>query len=178
MSLSAILLGLILYLWQEPVLAGLRRVSSVRWNVNALYDGLLQFLEVGSDQVTRRMMTGYLRDYLVLILGFTALITGYALARSGIFGFDWRRLALTEISWTEFAVIVAMVVGAITAVVARQRIAVALGVATSGFMVAVLWVLWHARPRAHADDRGDRLRRSALPRVRLPAEAPATAFSS
>lgn len=144
MSLSAILLGLILYLWQEPVLAGLRRVSSVRWNVNALYDGLLQFLEVGSDRVTRRMMTGYLRDYLVLILGFTALITGYALARSGIFGFDWRRLALTEISWTEFAVIVAMVVGAITAVVARQRIAVALGVATSGFMVAVLWVLWHA----------------------------------
>src|SRR5690606_2224300 len=108
------------------------------------YDGLLQFLEVGSDRVTRRMMTGYLRDYLVLILGFTALITGYALARSGIFGFDWRRLALTEISWTEFAVIVAMVVGAITAVVARQRIAVALGVATSGFMVAVLWVLWHA----------------------------------
>lgn len=144
MSLSAIILGVVLYLRREQVVAALQRASKTRFNVNALYDGALRLLDEGTTRVTGRMMTGYLRDYLVFILGFTALITGYAMVRSGLFRLDWASLQLSQITWTELVVTVAMVAGALTAVLTRQRIAVTLGVATSGFMVAVLWVLWEA----------------------------------
>ncbi len=67
-------LGAVLYLRKEPILPPLHRMSSVRWNMNSIYDGLLHFgLRIGSNRVTGRMMTGYLRDYMVLILGFAVL---------------------------------------------------------------------------------------------------------
>ena len=144
MSLGAIALGALCYLQRDRFVGGLRRLTSTRFNVNAAYEGFLRVLEDGSGRVTRSMMTGYFRDYLIFILGFTALITGYALARSGFLRLNWSNVEFTQITWTEFAVIIAMVGGALTAVFARQRIAVTLGVATSGFMIAVLWVLWHA----------------------------------
>lgn len=144
MSMLAIVLGLVLYLRREAVVTALRKVSAVRFNVNAIYEGALRLLDEGSVRITGRMMTGYLRDYLVFIMGFTALIIGYAMVRSGLFHIDWSGMRLSGITWTEFVVTVAMVAGALTAVFARQRIAVTLGVATSGFMVAVLWVLWEA----------------------------------
>lgn len=144
MSIVALAGGGLLY-WQLPrVLPVLRRISSVRINVNTIYDGLLTGLEKGSAKLTSRMMTGNLRDYLVYILGFTALVLIVSVLRVDVGGFFVGTPRLSSISWSELAVIIVLIAGALTAIVARQRVGVALGVATVGFMVAVLWFLWEA----------------------------------
>jgi len=144
MSVAAILLGLLGYRSLGPLKAVLRRLSDTRMNVNAAYEGILYLLDTGSKKVTRRLMTGYLRDYLVFILGFTVLTGGYGLLRNGLWRMEWARLSLAPITWTECVVLTLMTGGAVMAVLVKQRIAAALGVATTGFSVAMLWVLWQA----------------------------------
>lgn len=144
MSIVALGGGALLY-WQLPrVLPLLRRVSSVRINVNTIYDGLLTVMDKGSARLTGRMMTGNLRDYLVYILGFTALFLIVTMLRADLSGFTIAWGQLSPVSWSELAAIIVLIAGALTAIVARQRVGIALGVATVGFMVAILWFLWEA----------------------------------
>lgn len=144
MSLTALLLGAVLYWQLDRVMPVLRRLSSVRLNVNVIYDWLLAAGENGSRRFTERIMTAYLRDYLVYIVGFAAVLVGYAIVRSGFGGVDFTALSFTSISWTELVTVLVMIAGALTAVFARQRVAIALGVGTVGFMIAILWFIWQA----------------------------------
>lgn len=144
MSVAALGLGGLLYWQLDRVQPLLRRISSVRINMNVIYDKVVTGSEEGSRRLTGRIMTGNLRDYLVYILGFTALLTCYALVRAGALGSTLSSLHLTPVSWTELVTVVVMIAGALTAVFARQRVAIALGVGTVGFMVAILWFLWEA----------------------------------
>lgn len=144
MSVAAILLGVLVYYRLDGIMPTLRRLSSVRLNVNAIYDKLLDIAENGSKRFTRRMMTGYLRDYFVFILGFTVALTVYAAIRSGLGEIDFGAVQLTPISWSELVTVLVMIAAAIAAVFLRQRVAIALAVGTVGFMVSVLWFLWEA----------------------------------
>lgn len=144
MSMIAIVVGAILYGLRGRLLPVLRRMSSIPVNMNVIYNGLLVGLENGSKRLTGWMMTGYLRDYLVYIFGFTTLVIGYALVRAVFPGFSLASLQLTSISWPELVTVLTMIGGALTAVFSRQRVGIALGVGTAGFMVAVLWFLWEA----------------------------------
>lgn len=144
MSIVALAGGALLY-WQLPrVLPALRRLSSVRINANTIYNALLTGTETGSAKLTRRMMTGNLRDYLFYILAFTALVLIVGLVRVDFGGFTGRWPRLSPVSWSELAAVLVLIAGALTAIVARQRVGIALGVATVGFMVAILWFLWEA----------------------------------
>lgn len=144
MSIAAILVGVLIYYRLDAIMPALRRISSVRINMNAIYDKVLDIAENGSKRFTQRMMTGYLRDYFVFILGFTAVLAVYAAIRSGLGRMDFTAVQLTPISWSELVTILVMIAAAIAAVFVRQRVAIALAVGTVGFMVSILWFLWEA----------------------------------
>src|SRR5690606_40129887 len=90
--------------WQWPrVSPPLRLPSSVRINANTIYTALLTGTETGSAKLTRRMMTGNLRDYLFYILAFTALVLIVGLVRVGFGGFTGRWPPLSPVRRRELA---------------------------------------------------------------------------
>lgn len=144
MSMAALAAGILLYWQYDRVVALLRRLSAVPVNMNVIYQKVLEGLEAGAKRFTGRIMTGFLRDYLMYIVGCAAALTGCTLLLYGRDGVLTALGQLTPVSWSEFTAIVALIAGSVTAVAARKRISIALGVATVGFMVAVLWFLWEA----------------------------------
>jgi len=144
MSIAALALGAILY-WRLPyALPVLRRVSGVRWNANAFYQRALQLLEEDSQWWTRRVMTGNIRDYFVYVIGFAVVLTGFTLIRTGLPGLRTALSSLTPIGWLELVTCLILMGGAGLAAGAALRISLALGAASVGFAVAVLWFLWNA----------------------------------
>lgn len=141
MSGAALALGALLY-WRLPrVLPVLERLSAFPWNANAVYQGLLRAAEEGAQRWTRRLMTGRIRDYVLYVVGFSAVLIGVGLGRAGLPGLHQALGSLSPLGWVELVTCLVMMGGAFLAAAAVQRIAVALGVATVGFAMAVLWFL-------------------------------------
>jgi len=144
MSAAALGLGAVLYWWLPRVLPALQRVSGIPWNANTVYRRVLTVVEEDSQRWTRRWMTGRTRDYLLYVVGFAVVMLGFALFRTGLPGWQEAFRALTPVGWAEAVTNLVLMGGAILAAVAGLRVSIALGVATVGFAVAVLWFLREA----------------------------------
>lgn len=144
MSLTALALGALVY-WQLPRLAPwFERVSGAPINVNVIYQRMLSGLEQGSRAFTSRWMTGRIRDYFVYIIVFAMGLVGFATIRSGFPGGEAAWASMTPVGWLELVICLVMMGGALLAAGAGLRISMALGAATVGFAIAVLWFLWNA----------------------------------
>lgn len=144
MSLAALGLGAFVY-WQLPrLLPVLARVSGGRVNTNTVYEWLVSRLELTARAFTRRWMTGRVGDYFAYILVFAMGLIAIAAVRSGLPG-RWAALAaVSPVSWLELVICLILMGGALLTAGAALRISMALGLATVGFAVAVLWFLWNA----------------------------------
>ena len=74
MTIGVIGLGLLLFLtmarWQK-----LYEIQPQHFTLNALYDSMLIFGEVGMNRLSRFYMTGLIRTYLIYMFSFIVLIT-------------------------------------------------------------------------------------------------------
>lgn len=141
MTLGVILLGTVMYL----TLRKWYRVYHYyphALTLNNIYNfGLVQMENI-SKTVTDKYMTGFIRDYLVYIFGFIVLIVGGTLL---IFeGFSFNSSNDAPINIFEAALILSMVISAVTVLFSKSRMTSIIAVGALGFLVVFAFVLFRA----------------------------------
>lgn len=141
MTVGVVILGAFLYK-TLPKWQGIYHWYPKSLTLNNIYDGSLNGMESFSRAVTQRYMTGSVRDYLVYILIFIIIVVGGTLLFDQGFLFDPSQDA--PVSIYEFALLLAMVILAMTVLGARNRLASILAVGALGYMIAFFFVLFRA----------------------------------
>ena len=141
MTVGVVILGAFLYK-TLPKWQGIYHWYPKSLTLNNIYDGSLNGMESFSRAVTHRYMTGSVRDYLVYILIFIIIVVGGTLLFDQGFLFDPSQDA--PVSIYEFALLLAMVILAMTVLGARNRLASILAVGALGYMIAFFFVLFRA----------------------------------
>ncbi len=141
MAVGVVLIGAFLYK-TLPKWQGIYHWYPKALTLNNIYDGSLKWMESFSRTVTQKYMTGSVRDYLVYILIFIIILVGGTLLFDQGFLFDPSQDA--PVSIYELALLLAMVILAITVLAARNRLTSILAVGALGYMVAFFFVLFRA----------------------------------
>ena len=142
LSAAGIAMGLILYAFWQPI-----RAINQRWNVllrygpAAWYDGVLGGMNWLAISQTRVLQSGYLRVYIMTILGTLVGLVGYALAS----GKRWNTSSLdTNVRFYEVVWACLLLVAAVTAVRSRTRLAAIAALGVVGYSVALVFILFGA----------------------------------
>jgi multicomponent Na+:H+ antiporter subunit A len=142
LSVSAILLGVLLYLawngWRKQV----GRLQPVlRWGPEAGYSWSLVLLNWAAKLQTRVLQNGYLRFYLLAIILSTVVLAGSLLLLRG--GLHWPE-QLTEVYFYEAALAVLIVVAALAAVRSHSRLGAIAAMGVVGYSVALIFLQFGA----------------------------------
>ncbi|WP_223701532.1 Na+/H+ antiporter subunit A [Sutcliffiella deserti] len=113
-----------------------------RLTLNKLYDGGLVGLERGSFAFTKFYMTGYIRNYLVMIFGFMAILLAILLTRNGAFNFNLDNT--TPVGVYEVVLSLIMVISAITILFTTSRLSAIIALGVVGYSMALFFVLFRA----------------------------------
>ncbi|MGF7183958.1 multicomponent Na+:H+ antiporter subunit A [Desulfitispora alkaliphila] len=141
MSIGVVAFGLILYK-NLPQFKKIYDVLPSQPNMNTVYDGGLANFLKGSTWLTEKQLTGYLRDYLAVILGFTvALVGSVAIYREAL---DFNMVNLAPVELAEVLVAVVIAIAAVFTVMAKTRLSAVLSVGVIGYAVALMFVLFRA----------------------------------
>ncbi|THE10561.1 Na+/H+ antiporter subunit A [Bacillus timonensis] len=141
MTIGVVVLGAVLYL-------NLRKWYKVynfypqSLTINNLYNLALNKMEQISGSITNFYMTGYIRDYLVYIIGFLILVVGGSIWLLDGVSFDSSNDA--PVTFFEIAVMIVAVVSAGTVLFSKSRITSIVSVGALGFLVAFFFVLFRA----------------------------------
>lgn len=141
MTLGVIGLGTILYVYLRYWFR-LYRFYPQYITLNNFYNFGLEKMEESSRRVTNRYMTGFIRDYLVYIFLFIILIVGGSLYLFGGVSIDTTKDA--PINLYELALMVGMVITAITVLFSTSRMTSIVAVGALGFLVSFFFVLFRA----------------------------------
>ncbi|MGI6606985.1 MAG: Na+/H+ antiporter subunit A [Peptococcia bacterium] len=141
LTIGVVLLGTILYgtfnRWK-----GVLRLYPERFTLNSIYLGTLEKMEAYSLAMTKWYMTGFVRDYLIYILGFVILVVGGA-----AYLFDGLSFAFSRnsgVSIYEILLLLGMIACAFTVLFAKSRLTSILAVGGLGFLVVTFFVIFRA----------------------------------
>ncbi|MDD4335076.1 MAG: Na+/H+ antiporter subunit A, partial [Desulfotomaculaceae bacterium] len=141
MTIGLVIFGMLLYKnlrkWY-----GIYRYYPRILTLNSLYELLLEKMEDFSLAITKRYMTGFVRDYLVYIFGFIILAVGGAVLLFDGISFDLSRDA--AVNFYELGLLMAMLSAALTVLLAESRLTSVIAVGALGFLVAFFFVLFRA----------------------------------
>lgn len=141
MTIGVIGIGLLLFLSIKKWIK-LYALTPKKFTMNGLYQYIDQGLTPFSKKITNSYMTGYLRDYLIYILGFMILLVGGSFILSG--NIDLVVENARDVKWFEVLLLVALVVGAFICVKAASRLTALIAIGVVGFLVALLFVYFQA----------------------------------
>lgn len=141
MTIGVIGIGLLLFLSIKKWIK-LYALTPKKFTMNGLYQYIDQGLAPFSKKITNSYMTGYLRDYLIYILGFMILLVGGSFILSG--NIDLVVENARDVKWFEVLLLVALVVGAFICVKAASRLTALIAIGVVGFLVALLFVYFQA----------------------------------
>lgn len=141
MTIGVVVAGAFLYKTLER-LYSIYRYYPKMLTLNNIYEFLLEKMEAVSLAITRRYMTGFVRDYLVYILGFVVLMIGGTAFLSG--GISLSLSGDAPINFYELGLLVAMICSALTVLLARSRLTAVIAVGALGLLIAFLFVLFRA----------------------------------
>jgi multicomponent Na+:H+ antiporter subunit A len=138
LSAAAVVLGLVLYLFWEPLQRRLAIFDpQERWSFERTYDRMQAATEWLAVAHTRVVQNGYLRVYIFI----TLLTVGAAVMTPLLlFGGIPKRLSVGPVHLYETGLIVLTLVGALTAALARERLTAIMSLALVGYSVALLFV--------------------------------------
>lgn len=141
MTIGVIAIGIILYLtkekWQK-----IYGVFPEKLALNKLYDGTLSGLQTGSYRITNSYMNGSIRSYLVYIFGFFILILTTSLFAKGAFKMDTSNVA--PINIYELLLAIFIVIGTISILFAKSRLASIIILGAVGYMVSLFYAIFRA----------------------------------
>lgn len=141
MTLGVVGLGTILYIYLRYWFR-IYRFYPQTFTLNNLYNFGLEKMEQSSRGMTNRYMTGFIRDYLVYIFIFIILTVGGALYLFGGVSIDTSKDA--PINVYEVALMIGMVISAITVLISTSRMTSIIAVGALGFLVSFFFVLFRA----------------------------------
>lgn len=140
LSVIALAGGVAAYARLGPLREGLDRLAqAVRLDGDATYAWAIAALERGARRLTRRTMTGRLRDYLGLIWLAVLALVGHALWRGGLYRLP--ALDLSPVAPAEGLLALGAVGAAILVVRARRRLVATAALGLVGAAVSLFWVL-------------------------------------
>lgn len=136
-------LGVIIYLLHRRLRPGVQRLDMAvarigpeQWYERGLA-GLLEFARV----CTALVQNGYLRYYIVFVLGTAVLLIGGAIFRASALT---RPIVTTPISFYQAAISLAIIIGAFIVVRARSRLFAVAGLGVVGFGIALIYIFFSA----------------------------------
>ena len=113
-----------------------------RLTLNNFYDGGLVALDRSATKLNRFYMTGFIRDYLVIIFAFLIVTLTSTLFIKGAFKFGFTDVAPVGIY--EVILAIALVAGTITIVFAKSRMTAIIALGAVGYTVSLFFVLFRA----------------------------------
>jgi multicomponent Na+:H+ antiporter subunit A len=141
MTIGVIVTGILLYLtlskWQD-----IYRVVPDRFSLNTRYDSTLFLIEKGSSLLTKKVMTGSIRSYLIYILTFFFVALGISLFQKDAFRLDYGNLA--PIGIYELILALVIVIGSISILFAKSRLTSIIILGAVGYTVSLFFVLFRA----------------------------------
>lgn len=140
MSLVTIGIGVVLYISVDKLRIWFKSIQT-KINPNYFYDRGLELLISGSTRLTNWYMTGFLRDYVVYIIGAFIVIVGstFLLKVDSIVGWSFGAVNLYEV-----ILALLFVTAIITIVRTSSRIVGVLALGVVGFVVSTFWVIFRA----------------------------------
>ncbi len=141
MTLGLVAVGILLYktmsIWLRIYHYYPRKLT-----LNVFYESALEKTEELALALTRRYMTGSVRDYLIYILGFMIVLVGGAmLLWQGLPGGSTQD---GPVSLYELAILIGLVITAVTVLLARSRVTAVIAIGALGLLVVFLFVLFRA----------------------------------
>ncbi|KKM10848.1 hypothetical protein SY88_12190 [Clostridiales bacterium PH28_bin88] len=142
MSAVVVLLGALGFARFEATRRFVEAVQNARFNLNVIYDWSLRALNDSAAWITRVHMTGYLRDYLVFIMGWFVLSVGYTLFAKG--GVKLTGLDLSPVTGYEYVLAGVMVVASLALLWLPTRLTMIMSLGAVGMMVVLFFILFRA----------------------------------
>lgn len=142
MTIGVVLLGTLFYMtlkYWRPLYKRLPNYISI----NNLYDFILEGGERAFRAITNCYMNGSVRSYLLYILLFIILISSYSLLAFNGINIDFMKNDAT-VSIFEIALMIAMIIAALTVLLAKTRLVAIIANCTVGFLVSGFFVLFRA----------------------------------
>ncbi|MBB4826918.1 multicomponent Na+:H+ antiporter subunit A [Sporosarcina luteola] len=141
MTVGVIVAGSLMYVsfkrWKRVYAIG-----PLRWNLDALYNFVLLKTENGSNLLTTRYMTGYLRDYFVYIFAFFIAVAVGGLFWIGNLEIDLSKDAAVTVN--EYIIIAVMMLAGLSILFAKSRKTAILLNGVLGYSIAILFVVLRA----------------------------------
>ncbi|RSD27545.1 Na+/H+ antiporter subunit A [Mesobacillus subterraneus] len=141
MTIGVIAVGILLYKTLTKW-TGVYRAFPEKLALNRFYDSGLEKLELGSLNITRGYMTGFIRTYLVYIFTFFVLALGVTLFYRNAFALDFSDVA--PIRFFEVVLVAIMAISAITILFAKSRLTSIILLGSVGYTVALFFVIFRA----------------------------------
>lgn len=143
LSAATIVLGLLLYFIKKPRAASLEKVS--RYDTVAPQH-FFELLSTGIKKLafwyTRLMHNGYLRVYIMVIVGFLTVLVGYQFFTSVPMQLNTDRLS--EIRLYEVVIFGIMVVAIFKAIFTRSRLTAIISMSIIGYAICLIFVFYGA----------------------------------
>ncbi|MGM7634086.1 Na+/H+ antiporter subunit A [Bacillus sp. Hm123] len=141
MTIGVVALGAIMYMtlnkWSKVY-----QIFPNKVTLNALYDTSLYAAERGSYTLTKSVMTGYIRTYLVYVFVFFIGILGFTMWTEDAFKMDTSNLA--PIGIYEVALVLLIVLATSTILVAKSRLTSIVALGAVGYTVSLFFVIFRA----------------------------------
>jgi len=144
LSIITIALGVAGYFLWDPLYRALRPANIItRWGPEQWYRRSLAGMMSVARLQTNILQNGYLRYYLLTILGTTVILTGYTLFTQGGAALEtmWRRPNSTIYEILIYATILA---AAIMVILTRSRLAAVAALGVVGYGISLIFVLFGA----------------------------------
>ncbi len=141
MTMGVVALGTILFItllkWSKVY-----DLFPKRLTLNNLYDGGLVALERSSYKINKFYMTGFIRDYLVMIFAFMIIVLGSTLVMKDAFRFTLSNSA--PIGVYEVILAVVLIAATITIVFSKSRLTAIIALGAVGYTISLFFVVFRA----------------------------------
>lgn len=141
MTIGVVALGAIMYMTLNKWIK-VYNIFPNKVTLNALYDTSLYAAERGSYTLTKSVMTGYIRTYLVYVFVFFIGILGFTMWTEDAFKMDTSNLA--PIGIYEVALVLLIVLATSTILVAKSRLTSIVALGAVGYTVSLFFVIFRA----------------------------------
>ncbi|HHU16924.1 MAG: Na+/H+ antiporter subunit A [Anaerovoracaceae bacterium] len=141
MTLGVVIIGIILYKTVKKWSKVYNYYPEVL-TLNSIYESAIEKLEDLSLSITKRYMTGFVRDYLIYILGFIILIVGGSVILLDGISFNMSRNS--EAGFFELGLLIGIVITAFAVAFAKTRMASIITIGGLGFLIVFIFVLFRA----------------------------------
>ncbi|HWO95208.1 MAG TPA: Na+/H+ antiporter subunit A [Bacillus sp. (in: firmicutes)] len=141
MTLGVIALGVILFLTVQKW-SKLYKLFPQKLTLNSFYDKGLSAVDNGSNTFMRLVMTGFIRDYLVIIFAFLiSLVLGTLWVKDALV-VDFSNVA--SIGVYETILVLVIILAALMTVLSKSRLTAIIALGIVGYSVALFFVLFRA----------------------------------